>query len=74
MPKKVKKTFIPLPDGVTVGELVRYYSNGWRTGHLEEVSGNDAGVRSVGTYLHGPTRLKWVSVTDLEAVSKKGQK
>lgn len=76
MPKKsaVKKHILPLPEGVTVGELVRYYFNGWRVGRLVKVEGNDAGLHAIGTYRHeAAARLKWVHVSDLKSISTKGE-
>jgi hypothetical protein len=34
----------PLPEGVEVGKLVRYYSNGWYIGQLRSVKGNTASI------------------------------
>lgn len=70
MPKKKEPVrIIPLAAGVEIGGLVRYYSNGWRTGTLEEVSGNDAGIRPIGGAKHA--HLKWVNVSEVEACDQR---
>lgn len=35
---------------VEVGTTVRYYRNGWRIGHLEELDGKQARIRPVAAY------------------------
>lgn len=70
MPKRVPKIIIPLPAGVALGAMLRYYSNGWRTGRLEKVKGNDMGIRPVGTQLYKDAHLKWINVSDVEALDK----
>jgi hypothetical protein len=40
----------PLETQLTVGTTVRYYLNGWRIGHLEEINGRLARIRPVGAY------------------------
>lgn len=70
MSRARNKKLTPLPEGVEVGKPVSYYANGWRFGTLAEIKGNEAGVKGVGTYLHAATRLKWVKITDLKAVTQ----
>jgi hypothetical protein len=59
--------YLPLPTGVTVGGLVRYYDEGWRTGYLMETDKNEAGIRPCGPIRK---RLTWVNISDLEALTK----
>jgi hypothetical protein len=70
MPKglpKEPKRILPLPSGVEVGELVRYYDEGWRTGYLIATNGNDAGIQPCGP----AKRLTWVNISNLEAITRK---
>jgi len=69
--RKRNTNLTPIPAGVEIGKPVSYYSNGWRFGTLVEISGNDAGIKTAGTYKHEePTRLKWILVSDLKAVDR----
>lgn len=69
MPRK-KFTSIALPSGKTVevGGLVRYYLNGWRVGHLEEVLGV-ASVKIRPIKLGAQARLVTVGLDDMKEVS-----
>jgi hypothetical protein len=72
MPRKVNKTVVPLPDGVEVGGLVRYYAMGWRTGYLEEINGNEAGIRPINGYRSTEKKqLVYVYVVELKPVTEK---
>ena len=63
------KNLIPLPEGTSVGDVVRVYLNGWRTGCIKELSGRLVGIQLTGTYLHdGKSHLKWVSIEDIERI------
>jgi hypothetical protein len=50
-------------EGLEVGTTVRYYFNGWRIGHLEEIKGKLARIRPMAAYDHNP-RCRWVPLTD----------
>jgi hypothetical protein len=72
MPRKINKTVTPLPDGVELDKLVRYYSMGWRTGVLEEINGNEAGIRPINGYRSTERKqLVYVYVVDLKPVTEK---
>lgn len=45
-----------LPNGLSIGCLVRYYDEGWRCGHLEEVIKNTVWVRPIAAYKSQPGR------------------
>lgn len=62
----MKRKLVPLPDGIEVGKVVSYYLNGWRLGTLQEVKGNLAGIKPIGTYLHYHKNMKWVNINDLK--------
>jgi hypothetical protein len=63
-----RKTFSPLPEGINIGDVISYYANGWRTGRLDKVKGNEVGIYPTGTYLHAAERLKWVLISDIKKV------
>ena len=46
--KKAPKVFLPLPDGVKIGDNITYYLNGWHTGRLDKVDGSYAGIHVLG--------------------------
>lgn len=62
--KKVPQTFMPLPAGVKVGDQVTYYLNGWRTGRLDKVDGNNAGIHVFGGAVNA--RLQWINIGDIK--------
>ncbi len=63
---KVPKVFLPLPDGVKIGDNIAYYLNGWRTGRLDKVDGSYAGIHVLGGAVGA--HLKWVSIADIKKV------
>lgn len=63
--RKRNKNLNPLPEGVAVGDTIRYYLNGWRFGRLDKVQGNEAGIHT-----GDKTRLKWVGITDIKRVDE----
>jgi len=72
--KKERKKFLPLPEGIEVGGLVRYYRRGWHIGHLRQVQGNKVAVMPIG-YIGTDTqndnkekRGKWIPITSIEKV------
>ncbi len=65
MPKiKAKPVYLPLPDGVKIGDQISYYLNGWHTGRLDKVEKNEAGIHVFGGALNA--RLKWVNIGDIK--------
>lgn len=42
----------PLPPGLVIGGLVRYYKNGWRAGHLSAVEGRIAKIMPIAGKSH----------------------
>lgn len=65
--KRTKKVVVPLPEGFpAVGSLVRYYSEGWRTGTLDSTKGNTAFIRPIAGFKAAqPNRVK-VALSDVE--------
>lgn len=64
--RKEKQTTVTLQSGTTIaiGGMVCYYLNGWRVGHLAEVSGASVKVRPITR--DGNARLLTVGVGDLK--------
>ena len=61
-----KKNLLPLPEGVEVGKLVRYYRRGWHCGTLREVKGNKAAVMPMGYNCDNEKQHgKWIGIDDL---------
>lgn len=69
-PRKRNKSLLPLPEGVTVGDTVSYYSRGWHYGKLDQVKGNEAGIHVPAAYgaKDKAGRLKWVGITDIKKI------
>lgn len=57
------KEITPLPAGIVIGGLVRYYDNGWRVGRLLKQEDSQVGIERPGKH-----RLVWVNLIDVEAV------
>ena len=71
MARKVNNTVVPLPEGVELNGMVSYYLQGWRTGFLEEVNGNEAGIRPMSGYRSSERkRLVYVYVVELRPAQK----
>lgn len=66
--KRIRKALLPLPEGVEIGGLVRYYRRGWRVGTLREVKGNKAAIIPSGYNCNGEKRGKWVAFSDITKI------
>lgn len=73
-PRKRESHLVPLPEGIQVGDTVRYYTRGWHIGKLEKVKGNEVGIHIPNTYANPnpkrEPRLKWVAITDIKRVDE----
>jgi hypothetical protein len=47
-----RKVEIPIPDGLVLGTMVRYYSNGWRTGLLDKWVNGVGRIMPIGKKVH----------------------
>lgn len=68
---KIKATVKPdlLANGLVLGELVSYYDEGWRIGHLEEVKKTLAWVIPIGGYKAAKKRAISVPLEDVRRVN-----
>jgi hypothetical protein len=66
-PKQVEDQF----TGLTVGSLVRYYDDGWRYGHLEEVKKGIAIVRPIVSKYAATPRCAKVPAVDVQIEKEK---
>jgi hypothetical protein len=61
--RKIK--LLPLPEGVEVGKLIKYYSNGWRVGRLRSVKGNAGSVVQQGFGEDMKRHAKLIPIEDM---------
>lgn len=52
---------------LVLGTLVRYYSDGWRYGHLTKVKGESATIRPMAPYKGGQPRDVTVPLKDVHS-------
>jgi hypothetical protein len=72
--KKEKAPLVPLPEGISLGDLILYYSDGWRAGHIIETKGRTVGIRAVPAYKSVVIeRLVWVQVEDIKLIKGKDE-
>lgn len=50
------------------GSLVRYYDEGWRTGHIEEIIGKIAKIKPIAGYKAANPRCVKIPIGDVELV------
>ena len=64
-----KSNLLPLPEGVEVGKLVRYYGNGWHVGQLRSVKGNTGSVVPQGYNSENKKHnAKLILITDMKKI------
>lgn len=56
---------------LTVGSLVFYYDEGWRTGHLEEIKGKTARIRPIVSKYAAIPRCVRVPAEDVKEIKEK---
>lgn len=53
------------PKPLSIGDTVRYYSNGWRYGHITEIKPRKKVIRIKPA---GPGRALWIGADNVEPV------
>lgn len=71
-PRRKREPKVEQVPDARLGKLVRYYDEGWRCGHLEDVKGQIAYIRPIGAYKAAPGRLVRVPLDNIEVEPQRG--
>jgi len=66
--KRVRRTFLPIPDWLEIGALVRYFRRGQHVGHVKQIAGNKVAIMPIGYNSDGQKRGKWFSISEVQKV------
>lgn len=59
-----------LPEGFSIGGLLSYYSEGWRTGYLSSINGTLVKIQPIGGYKSTTPNLLKVKLDDIKAIER----
>jgi len=70
MTRKSRTPKYTLPDGICTGDLLQYYSEGWRAGIVGGVDGKGIKIQPIGTYKGSIPNTIHVSEADVRTITK----